>query len=51
MAQAAPEQHLRPETPQQSQICGLEGSMTEEIDKAVFRKYEIQTKLGKGVSG
>ena len=25
--------------------------MTEEIDKAVFRKYEIQTKLGKGVSG
>eukprot|EP00891_Asterochloris_glomerata_P004068 jgi/Astpho2/4068/e_gw1.00063.109.1_t len=25
--------------------------MTEEIDKAVFRKYEIQTKLGKGAYG
>ena len=24
--------------------------MSEEIDKSVFRKYEIQTKLGKGVS-
>ena len=24
---------------------------TEEIDKHVFRKYEVHTKLGKGVSG
>ena len=24
---------------------------TEEIDKQVFRKFEIQSKLGKGVSG
>jgi len=25
--------------------------MTEEIDKHVLKKYEIQQKLGKGVSG
>jgi hypothetical protein len=33
-----------------SEFLRIPGTMTEEIDKHVLKKYEIQQKLGKGVS-